>query len=144
MALIILTIDGEICSPRGFTFDELQREPDQLREASELFAPNDVRAMPLGALIAPLGVKSGARLAIVRGGDGYVANIPLESLNECVLCYALGDLPLSSELGGPVRLIAPRLGRYAHVNAVTSISLATVGAPMRPREPEYVSSLPRR
>ena len=131
MPLITLTIDGELDHPRGFTFDELRRAPAQLADPAALFVRRDVRAVPLAALIAPLGVQPQARFAVVRSGDGPIANIPLASLEACILVYAIGNLPLSNELGGPVRLFAPRLGEWANVSAVMSISIAEEPAPVR-------------
>jgi DMSO/TMAO reductase YedYZ molybdopterin-dependent catalytic subunit len=131
MALITLTIDGELDNPRGFTFEELRRAPDQLADSAALFIRRDVKAMPLEALVAPLGVHPHARFAVVRSGQGQVANIPIEELQQCILVYAIGNLPLSTELGGPVRLFAPRLGEWANLKAVMSISIAEAPAPLK-------------
>jgi DMSO/TMAO reductase YedYZ molybdopterin-dependent catalytic subunit len=130
MALITLTIDGEISIPRGFTFEELRCLPDQIRDRTLLLGRHEVKAVPLSALLEPLGMKSWARFAVVRGGDGFVANVPVESIGQCLLVYAIGELPLWTDLGGPVRLFAPGLGRCANVKAVSSIALAVAAAPV--------------
>jgi DMSO/TMAO reductase YedYZ molybdopterin-dependent catalytic subunit len=124
MALITLTIDGEIDLPRGFTFDELRRAPEQILECGALFGRPDVKAISLAALVEPLRVQPWARFAVVRGTDGFVANVPVAGLYKCLLIYALGELPLRADLGGPVRLFAPGLGRCSNVKGVTSVSLA--------------------
>jgi DMSO/TMAO reductase YedYZ molybdopterin-dependent catalytic subunit len=126
MALITLTIDGEISIPRGFTFEELRRARGQIVDGGGLFGRRDVKALPLSALVGPLGIKPCARLAVVRGSDSFVANIPVAIIHQCILVYAVGELPLPAELGGPVRLFAPGQGRCANVKAVTSISLTVV------------------
>jgi DMSO/TMAO reductase YedYZ molybdopterin-dependent catalytic subunit len=130
MALITLTIDGEIGNPRGYTFAELRAAPKQIVDTAALFVRRDVRALPLGALVAPLGPALEARFAVVRSGGGELANIPIGSLDACIVVYGIGEQPLSSELGGPVRLFAPEPGGWANLNTVTSISIAARPAPV--------------
>lgn len=124
MAHAQLVIDGEISIPRSFNFDDLKRMPEQLSERATLFGRRDFIGVRLSALVAPLHPKSWARFVVARGVDGYVANIPVEDLEDCVLVYAVGELPLWEDLGGPVRLFAGGGGRCGNVKNVVSISFA--------------------
>jgi DMSO/TMAO reductase YedYZ molybdopterin-dependent catalytic subunit len=128
MALVQLVVDGEISIPRGFTFEELCRIPEQVTERAGRFGRRDFIGIRLSALVESLGVKSWARFAVVRGADGYVANIPVESIDRCVIVYAIGELPLWADLGGPVRLFADGLGRCANVKNLVSVSFSVVCA----------------
>jgi DMSO/TMAO reductase YedYZ molybdopterin-dependent catalytic subunit len=119
-----LVVDGEISIPRSFNFDDLKRIPEQVSERATLFGRRDFIGVRLSALVESLRPKSWARFVIARGADGYVANIPVEDLAECVLVYAVGELPLWEDLGGPVRLFASGGGRCANVKNVVSLSFA--------------------
>jgi DMSO/TMAO reductase YedYZ molybdopterin-dependent catalytic subunit len=128
MAHVRLAIDGEISIPRTFSFEELRAIPDRITERAALFGRRDFVGVRLGALVASLGVKSWARFVVVRGGDGYVANIPIDVIDDCVLVFAIGERPLWSDLGGPLRLFAGGQGRCGNVKNVVGISFAVEAA----------------
>jgi DMSO/TMAO reductase YedYZ molybdopterin-dependent catalytic subunit len=120
----LLAIDGDLSIPRTFSFDDLRLLPEQEAEPSLLLGGRVIRAVRLSAIVAALGIKPWARVAVVRGRDGYRANIPLDALDDTVLVYAVGERPLPAELGGPLRLLARGLGNCANVRAVEAISFA--------------------
>jgi DMSO/TMAO reductase YedYZ molybdopterin-dependent catalytic subunit len=128
---VLFAIDGEISIPRAFTFEELRASPEQIVERSMLLGGRALSAARLSMLVEGLGVKSWARFAIVRGSDGFIANIPVEAIADCLLVYAVGNQPLSSELGGPVRLLARGLGRCGNVKSVVSISFSVAAAEIK-------------
>jgi DMSO/TMAO reductase YedYZ molybdopterin-dependent catalytic subunit len=120
----LLAIDGAINLPRSFTLEELRALPQQIKEHSVLLGGCAIIGVRLTSVVTALGIKPWARFAVVRGEDGYVANIPVEAIDDCVLVYAVGREPLPEALGGPARLLGRGLGRCANVKRVQSVSLA--------------------
>jgi DMSO/TMAO reductase YedYZ molybdopterin-dependent catalytic subunit len=123
---VTLTVDGEIDRARSFTFAELRRLPGQI----VIREPEDRAAVPLAAVVDPLSIKLWARYAIVRGADGFVANIPVEHVHDCILVYARAEQPLPRELGGPLRLVTRGLGHCANVKRVATITLSATAEPV--------------
>ncbi len=120
----LIEIDGAVSFARGFTFDELRAGSEQLVERSALLGGRAITGVRLGALVAALGIKPWARFAVVRGADGYVANLPLPAVHDCVLVYAIGDGPVPRELGGPVRLWTRGLDACSNVKGVERLTFA--------------------
>jgi len=72
-----------------------------------------------------------ARFAMVRGENGYTANLPLEDLMKPATIFALkhdGE-PLSAEHGYPVRLIVPHLYLWKSVKWVRGFELTAQDEP---------------
>jgi len=72
-----------------------------------------------------------ARFAMVRGENGYTANLPLEDLMKPETIFALkhdGE-PLSAEHGYPVRLIVPHLYLWKSVKWVRGFELTAQDEP---------------
>ncbi len=72
-----------------------------------------------------------ARFAMVRGENGYTANLPLEDLMKPTTIFAFrhdGE-PLSAEHGYPVRLIVPHLYLWKSVKWVRGFELTAEDAP---------------
>jgi DMSO/TMAO reductase YedYZ molybdopterin-dependent catalytic subunit len=67
---------------------------------------------------------------VVIGADEYVANVPIEVVEDCVLVYAVGDQPLPVALGGPARLVTRGIDRCANVKRVRHLRLAVEPAPL--------------
>ena len=79
----------------------------------------------LPALLNQAGPTPDARYVIFRCADGYTVGVPLErAMNPgALLAYKMGDEPLPTEHGSPVRAIVP--GIYGMMNAkwITEIEL---------------------
>jgi DMSO/TMAO reductase YedYZ molybdopterin-dependent catalytic subunit len=72
-----------------------------------------------------------ARFAMVRGENGYTANVPLEDLMKPTTIFAFkhdGE-PLSAEHGYPMRLIVPDLYLWKSVKWVRGFELAAEDEP---------------
>jgi DMSO/TMAO reductase YedYZ molybdopterin-dependent catalytic subunit len=119
----LIEFDGQLSVPRTYSFDELRAMPAQLVERSLLLGGRAIAAVRIGAILDELGVKPWTRFAIVRGADGYAANIPLELVYDCVLVYAIGDAPLPDDLGGPFRFFTRGADRCSNVKHVIAIDL---------------------
>src|SRR5260370_25618513 len=75
--------------------------------------------------------KAGARFAMVRGENGYTANLPLADLMKPTTIFAFkhdGE-PLSPEHGYPVRLIVTPLYLWKSVKWVRGFELTAEDAP---------------
>jgi DMSO/TMAO reductase YedYZ molybdopterin-dependent catalytic subunit len=116
-----IAFEGQLSVPRTFSFDELRALPAQVIERSMLLGGRAIAGVRIGTIIGELGVKAWARFAVVRGDDGYAANIPIELVADCVLVYAVGNAPLPGELGGPFRFLARGIDRCSNVKRVAAI-----------------------
>jgi DMSO/TMAO reductase YedYZ molybdopterin-dependent catalytic subunit len=103
----MLTIEGELSSPRALDPADLRRVPTQIEDVSTIVPGREGAAVWLRDVLAQAGVKPTARFATLASGDGkFAISIPLQPLLErAVLVYRKGDAPLPAAKGGPVRLL---------------------------------------
>jgi DMSO/TMAO reductase YedYZ molybdopterin-dependent catalytic subunit len=73
-----------------------------------------VRAQDILALAQP---KESAKYVTLHSSDGYTTNLPLEALldDDVIIAHSVLGAPLTSDHGGPVRLVVPK--RYAWKSA---------------------------
>ncbi len=131
--MALFEIDGAVSFARGFTFDELRASGRQMVERSVLLGGRAITGVRLGVVVEALAIKPWARFVVVSGGDGYVANVPLAAVHDCVLVYAVGDQPLPRDLGGPVRLLTRGLDECTNVKAVERLTFAEHADPVAHR-----------
>lgn len=136
----LLSFDGQLSVPRTFTFDELRSMPAQVVERSMLLGGRAIAGVRIGGILDAVGVKPWARFAVVRGGDGYAANIPIAVVGDCVLVYAVGHAPLPVELGGPFRFLARGLDRCSNVRHVAAIGFSEVAADVEHACPHAIAA----
>jgi DMSO/TMAO reductase YedYZ molybdopterin-dependent catalytic subunit len=117
MSLLIL---GEVDRPLELDWRALIRLAAQLPSRQvRLAAGRDVPGLRLDALLARAGMTANARSLIAESEDGRkVLNVPLTHLRSCLILYRVANAPLPRGLGGPFRLVAPRLGE---VKALASL-----------------------
>lgn len=87
---------------------------------------NTWEGIPLKLLLEQAGVKAGAATAKFYSGDGvYTDSLTLEqAVMDDVMVAVLHDgKPIPSDLGGPVRLIVPRMYAYKSVKWLNRIEL---------------------
>lgn len=87
---------------------------------------NTWEGIPVRVLLAMAGVKSGATSAIFHSGDGvYTSGITLEQLarDDAMVAVLHDGKPIPDELGGPVRLIMPKMYAYKSVKWLNRIEL---------------------
>ena len=103
----MLTIEGELDSPRSIDPSELGRLPAQIDDVSTLVPGRDGSAVWLRDLLKQAGLKPSARFATLASGDGkFAISVSLQPLLErAVLVYRTGDAPLPVSKGGPVRVL---------------------------------------
>lgn len=71
------------------------------------------------------GAADDARFLLVRGADGYSANLPREQVerDDVLLVTHWDGAPLPIEHGGPIRMVTPQLWAWKGVKWVTRIEL---------------------
>lgn len=87
---------------------------------------NTWEGIPLRVLLKKAGVKPGAQTVKFYSGDGvYTDTLTLEQADmEDVMVAVLHDgKPIPSDLGGPVRLIVPKMYAYKSVKWLTRVEL---------------------
>jgi DMSO/TMAO reductase YedYZ molybdopterin-dependent catalytic subunit len=103
----MLTLEGELNSPRSLDPSELRRLPAQIEDVSTIVPGREGSAVWLRDVLAHAGLKPSGRFATLASGDGrFAISIPLQPLLErAVLVYRKGDAPLPPTSGGPVRVL---------------------------------------
>lgn len=113
-----LKVTGAVHRPLDWTWDSLQRQPQEER-VNDIHCvtfwsrfDNVWSGVPIRQLLAATGPRPEARFVIIRGFDGYTTNLPIELLdNDAVLLATHWQgKPLTREHGAPARLVVP--GRY--------------------------------
>ncbi|TDF91867.1 molybdopterin-dependent oxidoreductase [Paenibacillus piri] len=82
--------------------------------------------IPLSELLAMTGVKSTARFAKMYSGDKvYTDCLSLEQarMDDVMVAVLMDGKPIPSQLGGPVRLIVPKMYAYKSVKWLQAIEL---------------------
>ena len=83
-------------------------------------------------LLARAGVSKGARFVVVHGYDhGFTTNLPLEHFDreDVLLADTHDSQPISTEHGGPLRLVVPRLYAWKSAKWVKRIELVSEDEP---------------
>ncbi len=104
-----LRIEGEVATPRQFSFEELAALPDQIPDISTLAPGRQGCAVRLRALLDATGIGARATHLTLHADDGdYSASIPLDAvIDHAVVVYGLDHQPLPAEQGGPMRFLIP-------------------------------------
>lgn len=152
----MLRIDGEVETPRTWTFAELAALPPdaQVSDVSRIDPKRTGTAVKLTALLAHSGVKPSVRwITLHASADNFHASIPLSAVVErALVIYQLGGEPLPLKSGGPVRFFIPdhaachtaEIDECANVKFVDRIELSTErGFDNRPTEDEAHAALHR-
>lgn len=87
---------------------------------------NTWEGIPVKQFLEMVGAKSNATSAIFYSGDGvYTSGITLEQLakDEAMVAVMHDGKPIPSDLGGPVRLIMPKMYAYKSVKWLSRIEL---------------------
>jgi len=154
MSQVLLTIDGEVETPRQLTFDDLAAIPaeHQVPDVSRLVPGRQGDAVTLRGLLALVGPRSTARyLGLHAAADNFHASIPLDAvLDRGLVIYRLAGQPLPAGRGGPVRFFIPdfaachtdEIDECANVKFVDRIELTTTkGIDNRPHDGDSHAAL---
>ncbi|WP_409348559.1 molybdopterin-dependent oxidoreductase [Paenibacillus phyllosphaerae] len=87
---------------------------------------NTWEGIPLKELLAQAGVKSTARTVKFYSGDGvYTDSLSMEqaSMDDVMVAVLHDGKPIPSDLGGPVRLVVPKMYAYKSVKWLNRVEL---------------------
>ena len=108
---ILLTVDGEVATPREFSFTDLAAidAASQIADVGSLAPGRQGSAVRLGGLLELVRPSaSAAYLGLHSSTDNFHASIPLAPLLErAILIYCKNGAPLSTKDGGPIRFYIP-------------------------------------
>ncbi len=100
-----LRVEGEVNTPRAFGFADLAALPNQVLDVGRLIPGREGGAVRLGALLEATGPRPGVTHMTLHATDGtFSASVPLDDVRDRgLVVYRLGDEPLPSSQGGPLR-----------------------------------------
>ena len=109
--IVVLMIDGEVKSPRSFTYADLA-EIDachQIQDVSQMEPTRAGHAVRLEGLLQLVHTHQRATfLGLHSDYDNFHASIPLAEIRDrAILIYRLAGQPLPRSKGGPVRFFIP-------------------------------------
>lgn len=124
-----LEIDGLIEPHASFTFDNLLAMPsvEQMCDIHCVTGWTKLgtrwKGVRLPDLLVGLQISPKAKHVVVRAKGGWTTNLPLEELlhQDVLAVYEYEDRPISTEHGGPVRLLVPRLYFWKSAKWMTGI-----------------------
>lgn len=125
-------IDGLVNNPKQWNWEEFVKLKRTV-QVSDFHCVtgwsvynNTWEGIPLKEMLGMAGVKSAAKSAIFYSGDGvYTSGITLEQLakDDVMIAVMHDGKPIPSDLGGPVRLIMPKMYAYKSVKWLNRIEL---------------------
>lgn len=132
-----LTVEGLVTRPRSFTLAEFGALPhvETVRDfhCVTAWSVKDCRwrGVPLADLLKKAGPIPAASHVFAECLGGYSTNFPLPvALDpDVLLADGLGGKPLEHRLGGPVRLVVPRLYAYKSAKWAVRITLMSGDKP---------------
>ena len=143
----MLSITGEVESPRSLTFADLAAIPveHQVPDVSRLVPGRKGDAVTLAGILGLVQPKSIAKwLGLNSARDDFHASIPLDAVaDKALVIYRLDGQPLPEKAGGPVRFFIPdfaachtqEIDECANVKFVDSVELtAEKGFDNRPHD----------
>lgn len=105
----MLRVDGEVESPREFSFAELAALPaaDQVPDVSRFHPKRQGDGVTLESLLRVVRPRSQATyLTLHAGADDFHASVPLAAVRgEGIVVYRLASTPLPASSGGPIRFL---------------------------------------
>lgn len=126
-----LKVDGLVTTPLEYTYDQLTTRPQENLVRSFFcvtrWSIKDVawEGPQISKLMAPAGVKPGAKWLMFHCADGYSAPVPLEDAlrDDSILAFKLNGKPLSAEQGFPARPFIPNLYGWKSAKWVNGMEL---------------------
>ena len=130
-----LTIDGEVDSPRSWTWAEFTALPTQdvtvdihcVTKWTKL--DSAWKGVSLDVLLD--GIDTAAEYVTAHSHGGYTTNLPLEDLTngKAWIAYDYDGQPLAAEHGGPARLLVPHLYFWKSAKWVRGLELRASDEP---------------
>ena len=107
MEAIVLSVEGEVQTPRTFGFADLAALPNQVPDVGVLIPGREGSAVKLSTLLDATGMQAGAtHVTLHAGDDDYAASVPLNAvIDRALIVYRIGETPLTESQGGPMRFL---------------------------------------
>ena len=109
-----LRVEGEVQSPRDFSFADLTQLPGQVPDVGQLIPGREGGGVRLQSLIKLVGPTEAATHITLESTDGkFSASVPLEVVRDAIIAYRLENEPLPPKKGGPLRFLIPNVEECA-------------------------------
>jgi DMSO/TMAO reductase YedYZ molybdopterin-dependent catalytic subunit len=89
----------------------------------------ELTGVPWSAIRERVGQKPGARFAIAHAEHGFTTNVPVELLDDALLCTHADGEPLTPEHGWPLRLVVAGVYFWKSAKWLRGIELSTTDKP---------------
>lgn len=125
-------VSGLVERPAVYRWEEFVRLPRKVQVSDfhcvEGWSVKQVtyEGIPLAQLLDSVGVAAGARFVKLISGDGvYTDSLTLDQarLGDVMVAMLLDGKPIPSDLGGPAKLVVPRMFAYKSVKWLVGIEL---------------------
>lgn len=109
-----LRIDGVVRFPRSFTFSDLASLPEQIQDVGAFIPGREGGGVRLQSILATVEPTTEATHITLVSSDGtFSASVPLAAVQDAIVAYRLGNEPLPTQKGGPVRFFIPQVEECA-------------------------------
>ena len=122
-----LDIDGAVRAPRTLAFEDLAALPGQIADVSTLVRGRVGGAVRLASILDSVGIAPEATQVTLVSSDGFAQSAPLAALGQAVVLYRLGDGPLPTEEGGPLRFLVPNAAECAAMGVDRCTNVKSLG-----------------
>jgi 2-dehydropantoate 2-reductase len=142
-----LRVEGEVRIPREFRFVDLAALPGQVPDIGALLPGRMGGGVWLHSLLEATGARPQASHVTLHATDGdFSASVPLEAVRDrAIVVYRLGDAPLPTAQGGPLRFFITNVEECAigEVDACANVKfLGTIELTIGPGTDTRPSSVP--
>jgi len=132
-----LTVSGEVAQPLSLNWDEFRALPRREQRSDfhcvTTWSAYDLHwgGVPFEALLERAQPTDRARFVMLYSADDYTTNLPLDELlhDDVLLADELAGEALSTEHGGPLRLLVPHLYGWKSAKWLTGIGFRETDAP---------------
>jgi hypothetical protein len=101
-----LRIEGAIARPLAFDFAALAALPDQIDDVGTLVPGRSGGGIRVAQILDLAGPDPAASTVTLLSADAsFAAEAPLAAVRDGILVYRLGDGPLPTDRGGPLRFL---------------------------------------
>ncbi|MGH7960935.1 MAG: molybdopterin-dependent oxidoreductase [Candidatus Binatia bacterium] len=110
----LLRIDGAVRLPRSFAFADLASLPEQVQDVGTFLPGREGGGVRLRSILAAVEPTAEAtHLTLVSSDDTFSASVPLAAVQDAIVAYCLGNDPLPTQKGDPVRFFIPQVEECA-------------------------------
>lgn len=110
----LLRVIGAVETEQSLSFEDLRALSGQVADIAALIPGREGGGVHLAAILAAAGVRPGSTHITLSATDGrFSASVPLAAVSDAVVVYRIGDEPLPTSKGGPLRFLIPNIEQCA-------------------------------